>query len=64
MYKLTERSTVNAPPSDIWQFLVTLDNDRYLQWHPADHLACRIIKHGANGTRIGQVIYFEERIGP
>lgn len=60
MAKLKDEVIVNAPPDDVFEFFRTMDESRYLAWHP-EHISFRYV----DGDRIetGTRAYFEEDIG-
>lgn len=59
--ELTSRITVKGvSPDQIYQFLLSLDNDRYRQWHPRHHLQFRVV-HQPEDATVGSVYYFKER---
>ena len=59
--ELTSRITVKGvSPDQVYQFLLSLDNDRYRQWHPGHHLQFRVV-HQPKDETVGSVYYFKER---
>jgi uncharacterized protein YndB with AHSA1/START domain len=59
--EFTSRITVKGvSPDQIYQFLLSLDNDRYRQWHPGHHLEFRVV-HQPKDETVGSVFYFKER---
>jgi len=60
MKKLRAEVVVDAPADDVFEFFRTMDEARYLAWHP-EHISFRYV----DGDRIdtGTRAYFEEEIG-
>lgn len=42
MISITEKTIINAPAKDIFNFLVSIDS-LYKIWHPTDHVFCRVL---------------------
>jgi len=62
MITLTSVDQVNAPPERVWQFLTRLhESDTYLQWHPADHKAFRLLI--GDGQTVGSTFNAVEMLG-
>lgn len=57
---LKDEVIVNASPDDVFEFFRTMDESRYLAWHP-EHISFRYV----DGDRIetGTRAYFQEEIG-
>lgn len=60
MTRLTDSIVVDAPPVDVFEFFRSMDEDRYLAWHP-DHVAFAYVE----GDRVkeGAVAVYEEVVG-
>jgi len=61
MNHVTKIEIVGKQPSQIYDFMFSLDKPKYMAWHPEDHAGFAIIEH--TETRRGSVFYFDERIG-
>ncbi len=48
-------------PYKIYDFMLTLDKEKFIQWHPIDHIDFRLIKQSAKIK--GNIFYFHELIG-
>lgn len=60
MIVLKDTIEINAPPEKIFEFFLNIDKERYILWHPSDHVEF----HFEKGNRIeeGAIAYFEEYI--
>jgi hypothetical protein len=48
-------------PNKIYEFMLNLDKEKFIQWHPIDHIDFQLIKQS---TKIkGNIFYFHELIG-
>lgn len=56
---ITQLRVHNQSPEKIYQFLLTLTPEKYLQWHP-DHREFKVIKSTKEIT--GSIFYFREEI--
>lgn len=61
MNHITKIEIVGKQPSQIFDFMFSLDKSKYLAWHPEDHAGFMVIKQ-TEAIR-GSVFYFDERIG-
>lgn len=48
-------------PQQIFDWMLNLNQERYLEWHPTAHKSYRRIKETENF--VGSIIYFEETLG-
>ncbi|MCC7573822.1 MAG: SRPBCC domain-containing protein [Candidatus Methanofastidiosum sp.] len=60
MIVLKDTIQINAPPEKVFEFFLNMDKERYILWHPQDHVEF----HFEKGNRIeeGAIAYFEEYI--
>ena len=61
MNHITKIEIVGKQPSQIYDFMFSLDKPKYMAWHPEDHAGFTIIEQ--TEARRGSVFYFDERIG-
>jgi uncharacterized protein YndB with AHSA1/START domain len=47
-------------PEQVYHHLISLDDERYRQWHPGHHLQWRVV-HQPKDETIGAIYYFKER---
>jgi hypothetical protein len=48
-------------PYKIYDFMLTLDKEKFIQWHPKDHIDFKVIKQSE--IIKGNIFYFHELIG-
>jgi uncharacterized protein YndB with AHSA1/START domain len=59
--ELTTRIKVKGvSPEQVYQFMISLDDERYRQWHPEHHLQWKVL-HRPKDATVGSVYYFKER---
>jgi hypothetical protein len=58
---VTKIEVFGKQPSQIYDFMFSLDKPKYMAWHPEEHAGFMIIKQ-TEAIR-GSVFYFDERIG-
>lgn len=61
MNHITKIEIVGKQPSQIYDFMFSLDKSKYMAWHPEDHAGFMVIRE-TEAIR-GSVFYFDERIG-
>ena len=60
--EVTSRIVVKGvSPDQISQFFLSLDDERYRQWHPGHHLEFKTIHQPEGGEIVGTISYFKER---
>ena len=59
--ELTSRIKVKGvSPDQVYQFMTSLDDERYRQWHPEHHLQWKVL-HQPKDETVGSIYYFKER---
>jgi uncharacterized protein YndB with AHSA1/START domain len=59
--ELTSRIKVKGvSPDQVYQFMISLDDERYRQWHPEHHLQWKVV-HRPKDETVGSIYYFRER---
>jgi uncharacterized protein YndB with AHSA1/START domain len=59
--ELTSRMKVKGvSPEQVYQFMISLDDERYRQWHPEHHLQWKVV-HRPKDETVGSIYYFKER---
>jgi len=57
MISITDKTIINVPASDVFNFLVNIDT-LYKIWHPKDHVFCRVLS-GSLAKRGGRFHFLE-----
>lgn len=60
MIVLEDIIEINAPPEKVFEFFLNMNKERYILWHPEDHVEFYFVK--GNSIEDGAVGYFEEYI--
>ena len=47
-------------PDQVYQFMTSLDDERYRQWHPEHHLQWKVL-HQPKDETVGSIYYLKER---
>jgi uncharacterized protein YndB with AHSA1/START domain len=59
--ELTSRIKLKGvSPDQVYQFMTSLDDERYRQWHPEHHLQWKVL-HRPKDETVGSIYYFKER---
>jgi uncharacterized protein YndB with AHSA1/START domain len=59
--ELTSRIKVKGvSPDQVYQFMTSLDDERYRQWHSEHHLQWTVV-HRPKDETVGSIYYFKER---
>jgi hypothetical protein len=61
IFATTEILVNGISPGKIFEFMLNLDKQKFIQWHPADHVDFKIVKQSPEIK--GNVFYFNELIG-